>query len=480
MELAAKWRTSSSILGLLFLLLAKAASQNVLPHDVHPGFSVKKFSTNTSPNIIEYKILDPEYSKFFTVLGDGLVMTTSDLSPLINQRVNLFVFEQTPNSTSTHLIPIYVLDRREMLQFKPDVLQAQGEVIENAPAGTKVENVPVLLATSIHHTSPIMYKFVSGNEDGAFSFQDSVNMKIQSNLTVEYANRGVWLVTGKPLDKERKDRYVLNIQASDLRGVNKALAKVTVNIVNENENAPIFIRNAYRFSVNGTKLIDNNGNATISWKRFISIGKVEAFDEDGDKIAYSIASPNNLMVIVPQTGELMLTGEPLTPEVEVLIEAHDLATPSLKSKIPAKVVVEFLQPPMDEDKNDEIDNELHPEIHHREKRRVTRAVRPTKRIEFTEADGETEGRSVFQLEKETDRETFKIRDENVWVTVESSGVVKVKKKWDFEELGPEKTIDFWVTISNAGNGGEFSALHIFLVTIRHRRYFQRPLYKIFH
>lgn len=93
--------------------------------------------------------------------------------------------------------------------------------------------------------------------------------------------------------------------------------------------------------------------------------------------------------------------------------------------------------------------------HTRQKRRVTRAVRPTKRIEFAESDGDTEGRNVFQLEKETERETFKIRDDNPWVTVETNGAVRVKKKWDYEELGPEKTIDFWVIISNQGHNGTF-------------------------
>ena len=76
--------------------------------------------------------------------------------------------------------------------------------------------------------------------------------------------------------------------------------------------------------------------------------------------------------------------------------------------------------------------------------------RPTKRTEFTEADGQVEGKIVFQLEKESEHETFKIRDENPWVTVEPSGAVRVKKRWDYEELGREKTIDFWVIITNSG------------------------------
>ena len=90
----------------------------------------------------------------------------------------------------------------------------------------------------------------------------------------------------------------------------------------------------------------------------------------------------------------------------------------------------------------------------RPKRRATRAVRPTKRTEFTEADGQVEGKIVFQLEKESQHETFKIRDENPWVTVEPNGAVRVKKRWDYEELGREKTIDFWVIITNSGAAGK--------------------------
>lgn len=115
------------------------------------------------------------------------------------------------------------------------------------------------------------------------------------------------------------------------------------------------------------------------------------------------------------------------------------------------------------------------QAHRRDKRRVTRAVRPTKRIEFTEADGEPEGKIVFQLEMESDRETFRIRDENPWVTVEPNGSVRVKKKWDYEELGREKTIDFWVIISNTGTS-EFRGLQCKLVTSKLRFLFPESLF----
>ena len=120
----------------------------------------------------------------------------------------------------------------------------------------------------------------------------------------------------------------------------------------------------------------------------------------------------------------------------------------MKSK-PSLVYISF-----EEDEDLDHPNSINStEAHSRVKRRVTRAVRPTKRTEFTEADGEPEGKIVFQLEKESEHETFKIRDENPWVTVEPNGAVRVKKKWDYEELGREKTIDFWVIITNSGSGG---------------------------
>lgn len=175
-------------------------------------------------------------------------------------------------------------------------------------------------------------------------------------------------------------------------------------------------------------------------------------------------TPNNLIAIVPQTGDLMLVSEPDRAEIMLKVEAHDLRTPSLSSKKPVDVLIEFVAPDptsvvVQHLEHDELYNQ---HSHRRDKRRVTRAVRPTKRIEFTETDGDIEGKSVFQLEKETDRETFKIRDENPWVTVEPNGAVRVKKKWDYEELGPEKTIDFWVIITNSGQNGEFFFLNVCL------------------
>lgn len=421
----------------------------VIPHDIYPGFSIKKFQTNHE-EIITFRLLETEFSRFFTVLDNGVVMTTSNLSPLINHPVNLLVLEETPNKTATHSLQLYVVDRHNMLSFKQETYD--GEIAENSPPGTAVSGLPIFEASGSGVGGlPVTYSIVSGNEDNAFG------LKYEA---INNSRFGVKILSNVPLDHEKEKERLLFIQAADGKGVDKAIAKVKVQILDENDNSPVFKQQVYRFTINNKSGLVNN-----TWRRFKTVGAVTAADADGDKIAYRLITPSSIAVIVPQTGEILITDDPSTStnedtEWEIMVEAHDLRTPSRTSEIPARVWLQFTTPILGDEHLQSLE-ESTKTMRHREKRRVTRAVRPTKRIEFTEADGETEGRIVFQLEKETERETFKIRDENAWVTVEPNGAVRVKKKWDYEELGPEKTIDFWVTITNNGNGGKFLLKHFF-------------------
>nr|CAH7741771.1 unnamed protein product [Callosobruchus chinensis] len=439
------------ILALLLASGTRAAAPktvSVIPHDAHPGYSVKKFD-----NAANLKLLESDFSQFFTMLQDGSIMTVSDVSPLVNHPVDLVVLENQGNASTTHLLKLYVLDRRNMLGFKTDgTEEVLGRVSENLPAGTRVTGIPLLQAISDRSDLPVTYSIIAGNVNNAFELQDSTSGITLQNVTVKDGASGVHIVTTEVLDREDVSRYVLTIQATDSTGINRAVTNVVVDVEDENDNSPVFTQKVYRFVVGDESM--EGDNVTMTWKRFTSIGKVEATDADGDKVAYKLATPTNYLVIVPQTGDLLLTQEPAEEtELELVVEAHDIRTPSRISPRPAQVIFHFK--PLECSKVDLDDLQRLEEVQlHRVKRRVTRAVRPTKRIEFTETDGETEGRVVFQLEKETDRETFKIRDENPWVTVDPNGSVRVKKKWDYEELGPEKTIDFWVTITNAEKGGE--------------------------
>lgn len=470
-------------------------SVSVVPHDAQPGYTVRQFAAHPaahqphhahpSPHHAHphpehpeqtqrhFRLLDTGYSQYFAVLDSGELMTTADLTPLMNRPVNLVVLEETPNATATHTLHLYVMDRRQVPHFPQEVFEG-GSVAENHPAGTPVQGLPALAATG-HGAgpSPLQYSIVDGNIGGAFSleqvFDDDepglLNGVLGAWRRASSRPVGVRLVTTRTLDREEVPRYTLTIQAQDALGVSRARAQVRVDVVDQNDNAPVFVTSDYCFSVFADNVTSPRG-------RFLTIGHVSARDADGDHVAYSLAQPSGLVVVVPQTGELLLVAEPpRDTEVELTVEAHDVRHPdSLSAKEPARVRIDFHSdraidlnsvdlPPPHKAPGKSLWHGLQPRApprtrHRITKRRTTRAVRPTKKIEFGEADGETEGRIVFALDRDSDRETFKIRDPNPWVTVDADGSVRVKKKWDYEELAPEKVIDFWVIISNQGDLGE--------------------------
>jgi hypothetical protein len=439
----------------VFLLAATTVSYArvaVLPHDVYPGYEVTQFRNNPcQPS--NFHLLETGYSKFFTVLCNGLVMTTSDLTPLVDRTVHLIILEELANGTQTHDLHLYVMNRDNMLSFSHEHL-GKGEVPENSPIGTYVNGFPVL---RVRGTFPVHYRLLPDDKSGEYPFALHENDSNETgfNLTLKSEKQDIRVVTTQPLDHEMREFYTVVIQAFNNNFIGMSKITGTVHVLDQNDNGPVFESELYVFEIRPTNLDALRKGCTMlpSWKRFPTVGKVTAKDADGDKIAYKLVTPSSLLIVVPQTGELLLIGEPEVgveqdSECELMVEAHDLRTPSRSTEKPAKVVVRFLT-----SEPDDVD-ETRAEVHRIEKRRVTRAVRPTKKVDFTEADGNVEGKIAFYLEKENEKETYKIRDENKWVTVGANGSVMVKQKWDYEELGPEKTIDFWVTITNTGNGSD--------------------------
>lgn len=90
-------------------------------------------------------------------------------------------------------------------------------------------------------------------------------------------------------------------------------------------------------------------------------------------------------------------------------------------------------------------------------------VRSTKSYDFKETDGSASGFIMFNLDKIHPSEVFKIESPNRWVSVDTTGAVRVKDAWDYEQLGKEKTIDFWVIITSPNLNGEFGFIFLFCV-----------------
>ena len=382
--------------------------------DTDTGTIVKTFPVDL-PGL---SLLQSEDSEKFFLLGNGDLMLARPLDCLAGTNLSLALTHHNLNQTVLHLVNVHVHGQGTFLEFEQS--EYVFSVRENQPQDTVVGSASL---TGLN------------TRDLEFSIYPIMARK-KFRLSPSYDNSSVLLTlrTLKPLDREQERRITLRLVASNKETHETASAKIDVFVKNENDNAPVFINKIYSLK------------APVRSHRFSVVGMVSAKDGDGDRIVYSLVRRTGPFIVVPQTGEILLTEDPQLKMYLLQVEAKDLGVPPLKSK-PALVYISF------EDEEEISENSVN-STHSRVKRRVTRAVRPTKRTEFTEADGEPEGKIVFQLEKESEHETFKIRDENPWVTVEPNGAVRVKKKWDYEELGREKTIDFWVIITNSGSGGE--------------------------
>lgn len=376
------------------------------------GTVVKRF-----PPLQGLSLLPSRDSDNFYLLSSGELMVARPLACHPGANLSLALTHQESGTTHLHLLALHLHGRGQYLEFE----QAQYvySVHENKPADSEV-GVALLMGNHRRNLELSLHP---------------ARWRTKLLPVPNYSNSSarIALVTLHPLDHETEPRIQLRLVATNPESLESASTKVDIFVKNENDNAPVFKQRIY------------NMRAATNTRRFSVIGKVEAKDGDGDKVVYHQPRPSGPFVVVPQTGDIMLTEEPLLKMYLLQVVAKDTGSPPLASK-PALVYISF------EEERDQLGNLT--EAHSRAKRRVTRAVRPTKRTEFTEADGEPEGKIVFQLEKESEHETFKIREENPWVTVEPNGAVRVRKKWDYEELGREKTIDFWVIITNSGSGGK--------------------------
>ena len=250
-------------------------------------------------------------------------------------------------------------------------------------------------------------------------------------------NRSVRLVASAALDREEQPQHDLIVRARSRHSPGAATCRLLVDVRDVNDHRPRFDADLVHLRVTGDA------------ERGRCVGRVGASDADGDRVVYRLAEPSDVLVVEPQTGRLLLADadklHKANRSLVVRVTAQDRGRPALDAEAPVTVVVESL--PRREEATPAPTSD---DAEVRVKRRAPRALRPTKRVEFSEQDGQPEGKLMFQLEKSAERETFKMRDDSPWVSLDKNGNVRVKRRWDYEELGPEKTIDFWVIITNAG------------------------------
>nr|BAD91055.1 Af2-cadherin [Artemia franciscana] len=390
-----------TLLFLLFMIFNSYLCEKlilVLPSDATPGYTLPPLRL---PN--RWKIDNSSLSKHFSVLDDGGLMYVSYLPQ--SDPIE-FQFEREGDDFGTYAPAIlYVADGAKLAKFERDFYG--GSVQENLPAGSAVQGLENVRAYPLIKNLTCCEYRLKRHRD---------KFRLVPN------GGGVSVLTNESLDREMKGKYHLLILAY-AHGITSEISSVPLTIVIEdvNNNEPRFTEEVYEFLYEFTA------------SRPLRVGNVKAWDPDGTEVTYFLAERSNNAVIEPQTGSIFITNPELR-SLEILIGARDRGVPSRNTSVPARARVTFYK-------------KEHGVVK-RHAKRIPRGSRTMKRLEFSESDGGTEGKLMFQLEKESERERFKLKDENPWITVEPNGNVRVKKKWDYEELGPDKNIDFYITITN--------------------------------
>ena len=175
--------------------------RNVLrvPHDICPGYSIKKFGLGVGPGHV-YHLVPNEYSDCFTVLNNGILMSTSNITNLVDHPVSLLVREEVPESnvSTTYTVQLYVLDSHSMLSFPQD--SYQGHVLENSPVGTVVQGLGSIRPTS-DPSRKLKYEIISGDGKGLF------------HVGLNESTHGLQVLTTQELDREPKKEYTRVIKA---------------------------------------------------------------------------------------------------------------------------------------------------------------------------------------------------------------------------------------------------------------------------
>ena len=176
----------------------------------------------------------------------------------------------------------------------PPVVNDQGfSIMENSARGT---SVGLVLASDPDSTSVLSYAIEGGNNGGAFKI-DAVT--------------GALSVDGS-LDYELQKSYVLKLRVSD--GTYSDVADITVNVLNENDNAP-------KITAQSTTIPEN---AALATKVLTAV----ASDADGDSVSYTIISGNKgaAFTINSATGDIYVAAgldADTLPQYQLTVQVTD-------------------------------------------------------------------------------------------------------------------------------------------------------------
>ena len=259
---------------------------------------------------ITFDISTGDKAKFHVDPKSGLITTRVPLDREESGSYPLVITARDngkPSLSSTAMVDITVLDENDNSpKFPAQVYTAS--VLENTVVGAVILR---LLASDPDkdENGRVAYVIVSGNTDSAFKID---------------RDRGVVSVV-KKLDRETVGSYSLVIRASDSAPNPKsATVRLDITVVDENDNAPVFVSQSVQFTV--------DENCPIGTKA----GQVKATDADigkNEEIVFSIVGGNDDDAFqIDNNGRISVKGQidrEKVPKYVLRIRASDKGSPPL-------------------------------------------------------------------------------------------------------------------------------------------------------
>lgn len=257
---------------------------------------------------------------------NGSIFVLPQFTRLAKKQSSYTLFVKAIDSAQIHferrhsvaVIQINVTDINNSVPEFIGTTPFEAYVGESLPEGAFVSQIYAKDDDSI--TEQLEYSIVAGNDEKLFII-DSKSGKIYTSAVLDY---------------ERKQSYDLLVQVSD--GVNTAVAPLIINIIDINDQQPVFAHQFYNFTI----LEESGANQTV--------GQMSALDRDSGKnahLTYSLVGEqaNDAFLLDPQTGVMRTRRSldcELEPVIDFLVVARDGGIPQLSGTANVRVRVDDL------------------------------------------------------------------------------------------------------------------------------------------
>ncbi|XP_029439205.1 protocadherin Fat 2 [Rhinatrema bivittatum] len=271
---------------------------------------------------IRYALSAGNGEDFFSIdLLSGVIILEKKLEHTKQEYFTLTVsatdqgFPQLRDSTSAHV----KVKLSESGSPKFSAVEYFAEISESSIVGSFVT---LISATS---SSAVIYEIKEGNQDTAFAINSFSGL----------------ISTQKNLDFEKISAYQLKVRATNMLGTS-ADVTVFVYVIDENDNAPTFVKSAYVGLISESArikdmVVDENNSPLV----------IQAVDVDKDSnalLVYEILEPEVPKYFKLDSGMGTLTAAAeldyeLSPVFHFSVHVRDSGTPSLFASKPAKITI---------------------------------------------------------------------------------------------------------------------------------------------